>query len=259
MKPSKKLTGLTTLLFAGVLCAVGYSITLAENVEQRVAVLATKLDRQIGHLAELESPAGLDNRRLEVRRFMIHSQLAQGDHPIVIMGDSITEAAWLPDSVCGRPIVNAGIGGMTAGSYLAQFQQITTNQPMDLAVIALGTNDASSISNAETGFAASYVALADFVAKDAPKTIFVGIPPIDANGALAKGYFNLDSASRINDTIHNLARDRKIGFVDLRTEMTGPNLTVDGVHLDRAGYQLWSAAMLSAIRSAIGCAATSAR
>ena len=227
-----------------------------------LSVVKSKILAAIDRVSEqvrMNSPGDLGNRRLDVRAFMVRSQLAQTTSPVIVIGDSITEAALFPSSVCGHTVVNAGIGGMTAGSYLAQFQQITTNQPMDLAVIALGTNDASSISNAETGFAASYVALADFVAKDAPKTIFVGIPPIDANGALAKGYFNLDSASRINDTIHNLARDRKIGFVDLRTEMTGPNLTVDGVHLDRAGYQLWSAAMLSAIRSAIGCAATSAR
>jgi len=74
----------------------------------------------IEHLIEqvrIKSPADLESRRLEVRSFIIRSQLAQAKSPVVIIGDSITEAALLPSSICGHDIVNAGIGGMTVSSY----------------------------------------------------------------------------------------------------------------------------------------------
>ena len=60
----------------------------------------------------------LESRRLDVRAFMIRSQLARARNPVVIIGDSITEAALLPSSICGHDVVNAGVGCMTVGSYL---------------------------------------------------------------------------------------------------------------------------------------------
>ena len=54
-------------------------------------------ERVIEQLAEqvgIKSPDDLENRRLDVRSFMIRSQLAQAMSPIVIIRDSITEAAY---------------------------------------------------------------------------------------------------------------------------------------------------------------------
>lgn len=95
----------------------------------------------IENLAEqvrVRSPADLERRRLEVRGFMIRSQLAQAKSPIVIMGDSITEAALLPSSMCGRDIVNAGVGGMTVGSYLPLAKQLLAGRRVQSIIVALG-------------------------------------------------------------------------------------------------------------------------
>jgi len=105
----------------------------------------------IGHLAErvgIRSAADLESRRLEVRSFMIRSQLAQAKSPIVIIGDSITEAALLPSSICSHDIVNAGIGGMTVGSYLPLAEQLLTGRRVQSIIIALGTNDSEISSTA---------------------------------------------------------------------------------------------------------------
>jgi hypothetical protein len=41
-----------------------------------------------------------------------HQKLAQaGDNAIVFIGDSITESALLPETICGHQVVNAGLGG----------------------------------------------------------------------------------------------------------------------------------------------------
>jgi hypothetical protein len=56
-------------------------------------------ERKIDHLAQqvgTKSSEDLESRRLEVRTFIIRRQLAQAMSPIVIIGDSITEAALMP-------------------------------------------------------------------------------------------------------------------------------------------------------------------
>jgi hypothetical protein len=43
----------------------------------------------------------------DVRLFMIRAALDELDQPIVIIGDSITEMSRLPETIYGRPVVNA--------------------------------------------------------------------------------------------------------------------------------------------------------
>ena len=54
--------------------------------------------------------AGGDNYYRAARQLVIWRTLARLDDAIVILGDSIVEASTLPLSLCGHPIVNAGIG-----------------------------------------------------------------------------------------------------------------------------------------------------
>ena len=116
-------------LFSSRILALG-GVVLCCAILALLAVLVRgqhSQERVIEQLAEqagIKSPDDLENRRLEVRSFMIRSQLAQAMSPIVIIGDSITEAALLPSSVCGHDVVNAGIGGMTVGSYLPLAKQL---------------------------------------------------------------------------------------------------------------------------------------
>jgi hypothetical protein len=49
---------------------------------------------------------------------VIQSTLARVDDAVVILGDSIVEASTLPRSLCGHPIVNAGVGGASTASNL---------------------------------------------------------------------------------------------------------------------------------------------
>jgi hypothetical protein len=74
---------------------------------------------------------------------MIRSQLAQAECSIIVIGDSITEAALFPSSLCGHTIINAGVGGMSVPSYFAIAKQLLPDEPAALIVIALGTNDSA--------------------------------------------------------------------------------------------------------------------
>jgi hypothetical protein len=47
---------------------------------------------------------------------------------IVIIGDSLTQNARLPASVCGIPLINAGIGGSRASTFIPFAEEMTARQ-----------------------------------------------------------------------------------------------------------------------------------
>lgn len=53
------------------------------------------------------------------RKFVIRSTLDRVINPVVILGDSIVEGSTLPRLLCGRPVVNAGIGGLSTTTVLS--------------------------------------------------------------------------------------------------------------------------------------------
>ena len=243
-------------LFSSRILALG-GVVLCCAILALLAVLVRgqhSQERVIEQLAEqagIKSPDDLENRRLEVRSFMIRSQLAQAMSPIVIIGDSITEAALLPSSVCGHDVVNAGIGGMTVGSYLPLAKQLLAGRRVQSVVIALGTNDSGIASTAH--IEKDYANLIDELAKHTTNILLAGLPPFEMSGKLADRYFDQASADRNNAAIRWLAAARNLPFVDLRSAMHGDGLTVDGIHLTAAAYHQWREAVRRNIYSALGC------
>jgi hypothetical protein len=74
---------------------------------------------------------------------------------VVILGDSITQNARLPETVCGMPLINAGTGGSRASTYIRFAEEMRAQKiSPSLVVIALGTNDA--ISGYGTDFIPAY-------------------------------------------------------------------------------------------------------
>jgi lysophospholipase L1-like esterase len=190
----------------------------------------------------------------EVRQFVIRSQLQQaGAGAVVVIGDSITESALLPSEICGRRVINAGIGGFTAGDYLPFAKQIMPTAGAVLTVVAIGTNEAYKGATPQP----SYGELIDLIRQHSEKVILAGIPPFDMSGELAKAYFEPASGDAVDDSIRHSAMTRNLPFVDLRHDINGEKLTIDGIHLNAAGYAQWRAALLSRIRSSLGCAAGS--
>src|SRR5260370_17545466 len=83
----------------------------------------------------------IDTQRIS-RQLVVWRPLARVDDPIVILGDSIVEASTLPRSLCGHPIVNAGIGGATTASNLGSFlADALGDKRAALVVASLGGND----------------------------------------------------------------------------------------------------------------------
>ena len=242
-------------LFSSRILALGGVVLCCAILALLVVLVRSQHSRErvIEQLAEQvgAKPEDLENRRLEVRSFMIRSQLAQAMSPIVIIGDSITEAALLPSSVCGHDVVNAGIGGMTVGSYLPLAKQLLAGRRVQSVVIALGTNDSGIASTVH--IEKDYANLIDELARHTTNILLAGLPPFEMSGKLADRYFDQASADRNNAAIRWLAAARNLPFVDLRSAMHGDGLTVDGIHLTAAAYQQWREAVRRNIYSALGC------
>src|SRR6266566_778552 len=83
---------------------------------------------------------------------------------VVILGDSLTQDARLPASVCGMPLINAGIGGSRASTFIPFAEEMTARQfAPTLVVVALGINDA--ISAYRSDFRSAYNLLIDSLPK----------------------------------------------------------------------------------------------
>jgi GDSL-like Lipase/Acylhydrolase family len=110
---------------------------------------------------------------VDVRTFMIRSQLAQAESSIIVIGDSITEAALFPSSLCGHTIINAGVGGVSVPSYFAIAKQLLPDEPAALIVIALGTNDSAKDYIQAPTVEAGYTQLLDLIRQHSAKARLV--------------------------------------------------------------------------------------
>jgi hypothetical protein len=171
MKMSTILAALAAVLGGSVLCMFAYLIVDGRQTAERQAEGITKrfaeLRSDIAKLTDfmrIESPADGGNRRLDVRLFAIRSQIAQADQPVIVVGDSITEGAPLPSSICGHEVIDAGIGGMTSQSYLPLARQFLTSEA-SLIVVALGTNDSTIVSPEWSVVERGYSDLLDLLAQ----------------------------------------------------------------------------------------------
>lgn len=179
---------------------------------------------------------------------MIASTLARFDDPIVILGDSIVEASTLPRSVCGRAVVNAGIGGTSTASHLdAILKASLGGKHAALVVVALGSNDAAVPHSVEQ-YRSNYLALLKGLTALTSRIAIVAIPLPEPGLPEAKKV----SAAVIdsyNAVLPKLAEEARAAFIPLPA--MPERHTFDGIHLNAAGYEVWDQAILAGIEAAL--------
>jgi lysophospholipase L1-like esterase len=189
----------------------------------------------------------IDTQRIS-RQLVVWRTLARLDDPIVILGDSIVEASTLPRSLCGHPIVNAGIGGATTASNLGSFlADALGNKQAALVVVSLGGNDAAMSDSVER-YRSAYRALLTELKALTPRRAMVGISPVEAgleDGKKISGAV-IDS---LNAILPELAKETGATFIPM--PVMPEHHTLDGIHLDAAGYAIWDKALLGGIESAV--------
>lgn len=184
----------------------------------------SELQRRRGRFSEITRHQFHDHQ--EVRQFIIRAALADAKEPIIVIGDSITEMARLPETIDGKPVVNAGIGGATIEDFQGIAQQLLQDSSPSLVVVALGTN----------GSVEHYAALLSRLKRFSPRILAVGTPPqvgSDATNAQIK-------AAADNEGIPFIEQPLPVG-----------STLADHIHLNVAGYRKWVPALTAAISEQI--------
>ena len=166
---------------------------------------------------------------------------------IVIIGDSLTQNARLPASVCGTPLINAGIGGSRASTFIPFAEEMTARQLSPaLIVIALGINDA--VLAYRTDFRATYGLLIDSLPKS--PIALATLAPVDTNFPVAK-MLNPSTIKSIDAAIIEIAASRGAPIIDLGA-IVGIE-SRDGIHPTESTYHHWIKVIVAGIESALKC------
>jgi hypothetical protein len=166
---------------------------------------------------------------------------------IVIIGDSLTQNARLPASVCGIPLINAGVGGSRASTFIPFAEEMTARQlSPTLIVIALGINDA--VLAYRTHFRATYGLLIDSLPKS--PIALATLAPVDANVPVAK-MLNPSTIKSVNAVIIEIAASKGAPIIDLGA-IVGID-SHDGIHPTESTYHLWITAIVVGIERALKC------
>jgi lysophospholipase L1-like esterase len=194
----------------------------------------------------LRKQADADSHR-QARQLVLHYTLNRVDSPIILVGDSIAEASTLPRALCGHPIVNAGLNGASTASDLGNWLvEALDGRRAAAIVVSLGTNDALTARSAQA-FETNYTAVLARLADVTDHLGVLAIPAIDVQGRVTTE-MQAEAMGRIdgfNAVLPALAVKGGATFIALPT-MEKPH-TIDGVHLNAAGYAAWDEAVLRGV------------
>ena len=164
----------------------------------------------------------------------------------VFLGNSITAGTnW--SELLGLPNAkNRGISGDITYGVLDRLEEIIERKPRKLFVL-IGINDISR-NIPDSLILKNYKKLISRVKKGSKKTqiYFYTLLPVNSSFAKFKNHYSKDTHILwLNHEIRKMA-DKKVVVIDLypafvdEEERLQPELTKDGLHLIKAGYQVWA-------------------
>ena len=167
---------------------------------------------------------------------------------IVMLGNSLTEGGKDWAEKLGKPNVrNRGISGDVALGVDARLYQITPHKPAKIFLL-IGINDVSHDVTVDS-LMTDIRTLVDHIRAQSPKTKLVlqSLLPIrESTGRWKRLQGKTDMIPQINARIEALAREKGLTFINLYPHFTEPGtsvmraeLTYDGLHLSKAGYDVW--------------------
>ena len=175
-------------------------------------------------------------------RTQILENLTIDSSNIVFLGNSLTEYGEWREFFNNRNIRNRGIGGEFTDGILRRLDPVITGKPRQIFLM-IGINDL--ILHRPPHILANYQAIVERIKLESPDTelIVQSILPVN-NDVKNTGLANTDVLT-LNKGIQKITTDFKLKYVDLHQKFkdAAGNLdatyTLDGIHLNRAGYELW--------------------
>ncbi len=193
---------------------------------------------------------------------------ASGEDRVVFMGDSITQN-WLrngapdgepdPGFFPGRHYINRGISGQTTPQMLVRFRQDVIDLKPRAVVIFAGTNDVAGNTGEMTAedTESNLASMADLAQANGIRVVLCSILPA-SEFPWRPGRNPGPKIVAINDWMKKYADEKGYVFVDFHSAMADAklglpaNLSKDGVHPVKAGYDIMNPLVVAGIEKALG-------
>ncbi len=160
---------------------------------------------------------------------------------ILLLGDSLIEYFDWQERFPEHNVANRGIAGESVGGLLSRVVKIKEVVPAaDMIFIMSGINN---LAMDDLGFMEFYEGIIEKLTALYPeaKTYIHSLLPT------AISYIPNESVCSVNDSLRTLAKDSGVEYVDLYRRFTGTGgslvreyLLEDGIHISRAGYDVWA-------------------
>ena len=199
------------------------------------------------HLDDLsrgpDTPAYLSlHYRLRCLRFALEPHHAGA---IVFLGDSMTDNGTWKELFPHEHVINMGIGGDTTLGIINRLPQVVSLKPQKIFLM-VGTNDLCyNRSIPET--LSNYDYILTQLQEQLPDTELYVESVLPFNDRIFPVHYlrTNNNILELNQGIMQLAQDHDLPYLDITSDFTNENgrlsadLTVDGLHLNHLGYELW--------------------
>jgi acyl-CoA thioesterase I len=190
-----------------------------------------------------------------------------GETRVVFMGDSITEAWGMKATATspsrgeffpGKPYINRGISGQTAPQMLVRFRQDVILLKPKVVVLLAGTNDIAENTGKETleEIGNNIASMSELARANGIRVVLCSVLPA-SDFHWHKGLDPAPKIKALNAWIKEYAAKHSFVFVDYYSPMANSEgglkgeLSPDGVHPNKAGYDLMAPLAESGIAEAL--------
>jgi lysophospholipase L1-like esterase len=183
-----------------------------------------------------------------------------GENRVIFMGNSITEY-WNPywaEFFPGKPYINRGIAGQTTPQMLVRFRQDVVKLKPKVVVILAGINDITGMTGPTTNemIEDNISSMVEIAQKNDIRVVLSSVLPCYS----IVGRPDLHPAERVialNAWIKEYAEDIGCVYLDYFSKLTDENnglkaeFTNDGVHPNKAGYDIMAPLVEAAIQKTL--------
>jgi lysophospholipase L1-like esterase len=186
---------------------------------------------------------------------------APGENRVVFMGDSITDfwgqrgSAFFP----GKPYVNRGISGQVTPQMLIRFRQDVIDLKPKVVVILAGTNDIGGSVGPipEEATKSNLVSMVELAQANDIRVVLSSLTPVCDSLQPQTTKRPPGKILALNGWLRSYAAGHKVVYLDYYPHMTGdngllrPDLTVNCLHPNQAGYAIMAPLAEQAIKEAL--------
>ncbi len=177
-------------------------------------------------------------------RRQLFGQMPLQNGAIIFLGDSQTALCeWRELFGLDLPILNRGIVADHVGGIQQRLEEIVRHQPAKIFLL-VGVNDLLFGKSPEE-IEPDYRALVTEIRTALPATLLILQTVLPVNNHIKNTGQSNAKIQALNARIAQIARDNNLPFVDIYRLLTdaegnlAQQFTLDGLHLNGAGYQVW--------------------